>query len=68
MNRGDRRERIFRDNADRQARECGIETLGEVWAKTGGLHASLDFKVYDALEDLKRTPDDTLLYAGRDVG
>jgi hypothetical protein len=34
-NRGDRREPIFRDHADRQSRECGIETLAEVCAKTG---------------------------------
>ena len=32
MNRGDRRERIFRDAADRQR---FVETLGKVRAKTG---------------------------------
>jgi hypothetical protein len=32
MNRGDRRERIFIDDADRQR---FVETLGEVCAKTG---------------------------------
>ena len=32
MNRGDRRERIFMDDADRQRL---VETLGEVCAKTG---------------------------------
>jgi hypothetical protein len=44
MNRGDRREPIFINDADRQSRECGIETLAEACAKTGWLHASLDFK------------------------
>ena len=39
MNRGDRRERIFRDAADRQR---FVETLGEVCAKTGWqVHASV---------------------------
>ena len=33
MNRGDRRERIFMDDADRQR---FVETLGEARAKTGG--------------------------------
>ena len=32
MNRGDRREPIFRDAADRQS---FVETLAEVWAKSG---------------------------------
>jgi hypothetical protein len=41
VNRGDRREPIFRDNADRQR---FVGTLAEVCAKTGWLHASLDFK------------------------
>ena len=41
MNRGYRREPIFKDDAVRQ---CFVETLGEVCAKTGWLHASLDFK------------------------
>ena len=41
MNRGDRRELIFKDDADRQR---FVETLGEACAKTGWLHASLDFK------------------------
>jgi hypothetical protein len=36
-----RREPIFRDHADRQR---FVETLAEVCAKTGWLHASLDFK------------------------
>jgi len=35
MKRGDRREPIFHDNADRQSRECGIETLAEACAKAG---------------------------------
>jgi hypothetical protein len=43
--RSDRRELICRDNTDRQSRECGIETFAEVCAKTGWLHASLDFKL-----------------------
>lgn len=34
----------FLDNADRQSRECGIETLAEMCVKTGWLHAALDFK------------------------
>ena len=39
MNRGDRRERIFRDAADRQR---FVETLGEVYAKTDWqVHASV---------------------------
>ena len=35
MDRGDRREPIFRASADRQSRECGIETLAEACAKIG---------------------------------
>ena len=35
MNRGDRRQLIFMDDADRQSREGGIETLAEACAKTG---------------------------------
>ncbi len=42
MNRGDRRELIFMDDADRQR---FVETLGEACAKTGWLHAALDFKL-----------------------
>lgn len=42
MNRDDRREPIFQDEADRRR---FIETLGEVCAKTGWLHAALDFKL-----------------------
>jgi REP element-mobilizing transposase RayT len=39
MNRGDRRERIFMDDADRQR---FVETLGEARAKTGGqVHADV---------------------------
>ena len=41
LNRGDRREPIFHDEADRQR---FVETRAEVCAKTGWLHASLDFK------------------------
>ena len=41
MNHGDRREPIFKDDTDRQRL---VETLGEACAKTGWLHASLDFK------------------------
>ena len=35
MNRGDRREPIFNDDADRQ---CFLTTLGETCAKTGWRH------------------------------
>jgi len=42
MNRGDRREPIFKDEADRQRL---VETLAEACAKTGWLHASLDSKL-----------------------
>jgi putative transposase len=41
MNRGDRRKPIFQDHADRQR---FVETLAVVCAKTGWLHAALDFK------------------------
>lgn len=41
LNRGDRREPILRDNAERQRI---VETLAEARAKTGWLHAWLDFK------------------------
>ena len=35
LNRGDRREPIFKDEADHQSRKCGIGTLAEVCANTG---------------------------------
>jgi hypothetical protein len=41
MNRGHRRELIFKDDADRQR---FVETPGEASAKTGWRHAALDFK------------------------
>jgi hypothetical protein len=41
MNRGDRLEPIFKDDADRQ---CFLEILSEACAKTGWRHAALDFK------------------------
>jgi putative transposase len=41
LNRGDRREPISRDDEDRQR---FWSALGEACAKTGWLHAALDFK------------------------
>ena len=41
MNRGDRREPIFKDEADRQR---FVATLAQVSAMTGRRHAAPDFK------------------------
>jgi hypothetical protein len=35
MSRGNRRQKIFLDDVDRQARACGIKTLAEACQKTG---------------------------------
>ncbi len=42
--------------------------FAEVCVKRGRHHATIDFEIYDALEDSERVRDDTLLYARRDVG
>jgi hypothetical protein len=50
MNRGDRRELIFMDDADRQR---FVDTLGEVYAKTGWKWGQFLILIYKAA---KATP------------